>query len=46
MEHTNCYKGIENVTIHAIEYDIVLTQNIIFDYVKSRKKSSVLNLNY
>lgn len=46
MEHTNCYKGIENVTIHAIEHDIVLTQDIIFDYLKTGKKSSVLNLNY
>ncbi len=40
MEHTNCYKGIENVTIHAIEHDIVLTRDIIFDYLKTGKKSS------
>ncbi len=46
MEHTNCYKGMENVTIHAIEHDIVLTEDIIFDYLKTGKKSSVLNLNY
>ena len=44
MEKSNFYKGIDNVTIHAVEHDIVLTQDIIFDYVKSGKISSVLNL--
>jgi hypothetical protein len=46
MEITNRYKGIDNVTIHAIEHDIVLTHDIIFDYIKSGKISPVLNLNY
>jgi hypothetical protein len=46
MEISNIYKGIDNVTIHAIEHDIVLTQDIIFDYMKSGKISPVLNLNY
>ena len=46
MEITNFYKGIDNVTIHAIEHDIVLTHDIIFDYMKSGKISPVLNLNY
>lgn len=46
MEKSNRYKGIENVTIHVIEHDIVLTQDIIFDYLKSGKISPVLNLNY
>ena len=46
MEQTNLYKGIDNVTIHAIEHDIVLTQDIIYDYIKTGKKSPVLNLNY
>ena len=46
MELSNSYKGIDNVTIHAIEHDIVLTQDIIFDYLKSGKLSPVLNLNY
>ncbi|HEA70272.1 MAG TPA: hypothetical protein ENI07_26170 [Desulfobacterales bacterium] len=46
MEISNFYKGIDNVTIHAIEHDIVLTQDIIFDYVKTGKLSPVLNLNY
>ncbi len=46
MEISNFYKGIDNVTIHAIEHDIVLTHDIIFDYIKSGKLSPVLNLNY
>ena len=46
MEKSNRYKGIENVNIHVIEHDIVLTQDIIFDYLKSGKISPVLNLNY
>jgi hypothetical protein len=46
MEISNLYKGIDNVTIHAIEHDIVLTQDIIFDYIKTGKLSPVLNLNY
>lgn len=46
MEISNFYKGIDNVTIHAIEHDIALTQDIIFDYIKTGKLSPVLNLNY
>ena len=46
MEMSNFYKGIDNVTIHAMEHDIVLTQDIIYDYIKTGKKSPVLNLNY
>ena len=46
MEITNFYKGTDNVTIHAIEHDIVLTHDIIFDYMRSGKISPVLNLNY
>lgn len=46
MEISNFYKGIENVSIHTIEHDIVLTQDIIFDYIKTGKLSPVLNLNY
>jgi len=46
MEITNFYKGVDNITIHAIEHDIVLIQDIIFDYMKSGKISTVLNLNY
>jgi hypothetical protein len=39
MEISNRYKGIENVTIHAIEHDIALTQDIIFDYTKTEKSA-------
>lgn len=46
MEQTNLYKGIDNVTIHVIEHDIVLTQDIIYDYLATGKKSPVLKLNY
>jgi hypothetical protein len=27
------YKGIDNVIIHAVEHDMVRTQDIIFDYL-------------
>lgn len=46
MEISNPYKGLDNVTIHTIEHDIVLTQDIVFDYIKSGKISPILNLNY
>jgi hypothetical protein len=46
MEETNFYRGLDNVTIHAVEHDIVLTQDIIFDYLTTGKKSPVLKLNY
>ena len=44
METSNSYIGIDNVTMHVIEHDIVLTQDIIFDYLKSGKLSPVLKL--
>ena len=44
METSNLYLGIDNVTMHVIEHDIVLTQDIIFDYLKSGKLSPVLKL--
>jgi len=46
MEETNFYRGIDNVTIHTVEHDIVLPQDIIFDYLTTGKKSPVLKLNY
>jgi len=46
MEQTNRYKGIDNVTIHVIEHDIVLTQDIIYEFLTTGKKSPVLKLNY
>jgi hypothetical protein len=46
MEMSNCYKGVEHVTtIHVIEHDVVLTQDITSDYIKTGKISPVLNLN-
>ena len=45
MEISNFYKGIDNVTIHAIEHDIVLTQDIIFDYINTGEIIPLLNLN-
>ena len=44
MEMSNSYTGIDNVSIHIIEHDIVLTQDIIFDCIKNGKISPVLNL--
>ncbi|MBW2146468.1 MAG: hypothetical protein JRI22_05565 [Deltaproteobacteria bacterium] len=44
METSNFYKGIDHVTIHAIEHDIVITQDIIYDYTKTGKTSPVMNL--
>ncbi len=46
IEIRNFYKNIDNVTTHAVEHDIVLTQDIVFDYVSTAKISPVLNLNY
>jgi len=46
MEISNFYKGIDNVTIHAVEHDIVLTHDIVFDFIETGKISPVLNLNY
>jgi len=46
MEQTNFYRGIDNVAIHAVEHDIVITQDIIFDYLRTGKKIPVLKLNY
>ena len=46
MEHTNTYQGIDNVAIHVIEHDITLTQDIIFEFQKSKQRSPVLKFNY
>jgi hypothetical protein len=46
MEISNCYKGTDNVTTHAVEHDIVLTHDIVFDYIKTGKISPVINFNY
>ena len=44
MEYTNTYMGIENVTIHVIEHDMVLTQDILFDYRQRGKISPLIKL--
>ena len=46
MEHTNTYHGIDNVTIHVIEHDITLTQDIIYNFRRSGLKSPVLKVDY
>lgn len=44
MEHTNTYMGIDNVTMHVIEHDIVLTQDIIFGYKTTGNVSPVVKV--
>ncbi|ODS32738.1 MAG: hypothetical protein SCARUB_02121 [Candidatus Scalindua rubra] len=44
MEYTNTYMGINNVTMHVIEHDILLTQDIIFEYNTIRKISPVIKV--
>ena len=44
MEHTNTYMGIDNVAMHVIEHDIVLTQDIIFGYKTTGKVNPVIKL--
>jgi hypothetical protein len=44
MEYTNTYMGIDNVTMHVIEHDIVLTQDIIFEYKTTGKVSPVIKV--
>jgi hypothetical protein len=44
MEHTNTYMGINNVAMHVIEHDIVLTQDIIFGYKTTGKVSPVIKV--
>jgi len=42
MEATNTYMGHDNVLIHVIEHDIVLTLDIIFQYSQKGKWSDVI----
>ncbi len=44
MEMNNTYTAHDNVLIHIIEHDIVLTQDIINDYLSSGKLSPVIKL--
>ncbi len=46
MENTNTYMGLDNVLMHIIEHDIVLTLDIIFMFKQSGKISPLLKLNY
>ena len=43
MEMSNTYMDHDNVLIHVIEHDIVLTQDIIFQHKKIGKWSDVKN---
>jgi hypothetical protein len=38
MEETHFFKGIDNVTTHTFKRHIVLTQDIIFDYLGTEEK--------
>jgi len=44
MEYMNTYMGIDNVTMHVIEHDIVLTQDIIFEFKTTGKISPVIKV--
>ena len=44
MEYSNTYKGRDNITIHVIEHDIVLTQDIIYDFLTKGNTSPVVKL--
>jgi len=44
MEYTNTYMGIDNVAMHVIEHDTVLTQDIIFGYKTTGKVSPVIKV--
>ena len=44
MESSNVYKGLDNITIHVIEHDIVQTQDIIYDFLTTGNKSPVVKL--
>ena len=44
MEYMNTYMGIDNVTMHVIEHDIVLTQDIIYEFNSTKKISPVIKV--
>jgi len=44
MESSNTYMGHDNVLIHVIEHDIVLTLDIMFQYTQTGKWSDVIKL--
>jgi len=42
METSNTYVGLDNVLMHVVEHDIVLTQDIIYDYLNNGQVSPVI----
>ncbi|MDO9465096.1 MAG: transposase [bacterium] len=44
MESSNTYMGHDNVLIHVIEHDIVLTLDIIFQHARTGKRSDVIEV--
>ena len=42
METSNTYVGLDNVLMHVVEHDIVLTQDIIYDYLNNGRVSPVI----
>ena len=44
MEASNTYMGHDNVLIHVIEHDIVLTLDIIFQHNQTGKYSDIINV--
>ena len=44
MEISNTYMGHDNVLIHVIEHDIVLTLDIIFQHSRNGKWSDIINV--
>ena len=46
MKQTNFYRGIENITVNAVEHDIVLTHDIVFDCIITGKRRPVCKLTY
>lgn len=44
MEYMNTHMGIDNLTMHVIEHDIALTQDIIFEYKTTGKISPVIKV--
>ncbi|MDI7269350.1 MAG: transposase [Myxococcota bacterium] len=44
MEVNNTYVGADNVLMHVVEHDLVLTHDIIYDYLCTGNKSPVLDV--
>ena len=46
METSNTYTGHDNVLIHVIEHDMVLTLDILFQHTLTGKWSDIINVYY